>query len=234
MGVLVPEGPIRSKLFDATGSSPKYLGSLMAEIFNLVAAPGSLVLTGFANLTQVAYLMQLAKSVGATRIADVGFNIGFSAMAFLESAPDVQVVSFEIETTNAVRIAKNFIDSRYPDRHELVYGDSIESIPKFAVEKANQGAFDLVFLDGGHEYEVITADIRNGRLLARDGAIIVVDDMTPWYPWGFGPTSAWDEAVSEGLILPLEYVCDGIPKEAIGGPADRVWAVGRFAAGSGR
>lgn len=229
MGVLVPEGPIRSNLFEWADSGVQdRISRHMRQVFQLVTAEGVGLLNGVANITQVSYLSCLARSAGVSRVAEVGFNIGFSSLAFLESGPDVQVVSFEIDTARAVRVAKEFIDSTYPGRHELVYGDSAETLPKYAAQCADGDGFDLIFLDGGHDYGMISADISNSRRLARENAIVIVDDMTPWYPWGVGAMSAWTEAVDAGIIAPLEYVCDGIPRDAVEGPADRVWAVGRF------
>jgi predicted O-methyltransferase YrrM len=229
MGVPVSDGPVRSKLFEVTGSAVEdTVSRLMSQVFQLVTSPGTGLSTGVASVSQVSYLLHLARSAKATRIAEVGFNIGFSSLAFLESGQSVQVTSFEIDMGPAVRVAKEFIDSRYSGRHEIVFGDSAKTLPAYGDRCAESDGFDLIFLDGGHDYDTISADIRNSQRLAHENALVVVDDVTPWYPWGTGGMSAWMEAVQEGTIAPLEYVCDGIPKDMVEGPADRVWAVGRF------
>ena len=180
-----------------------------------------------SGLSQVLYLMYLARARKASSIAEIGFSIGFSSIAFLESSPAVQVTSFEIHNEAPAKSAKEFIDSRYPDRHHLVYGDSTHTVPAFQTPRPTEG-FDLVFIDGGHDYSCVKADITNARRLAKPGATIVVDDLTPWFKWGIGPTTAWDEAVRDDIVTPLEYMSDALAVSRIQGPAERVWAVGQY------
>jgi predicted O-methyltransferase YrrM len=118
------------------------------------------------------------------------------------------------------------VDERYPGRHQLVIGDSRKTVPEYA--DAEGGRFDLVFVDGGHEYEIAVADIDNARRLAKPNGLIVVDDLIPWFPWGAGPYQAWQEAVANGLIDPVESLVDGHVVDVIEEPGDRAWATGRF------
>jgi predicted O-methyltransferase YrrM len=205
------------------------LGSTMKEMFRHVQQAQAGLYEGVTSAAQVAHLSSVAKHFGATRIAEIGFNIGYSAIGFLESSPHARVVSFELDSRPCVELAKEFIDSRYPGRHQLVIGDSVSTLPDYA-HTLDEGCatFDLVFVDGSHEYKTATADIRNSRRIATPGAIVIMDDLTPWYIWGEGPTQAWHESVAAGIIEPLEYRVDGQVVDAIEGPADRAWAVGRF------
>ncbi|MEV7964480.1 class I SAM-dependent methyltransferase [Sphaerisporangium sp. NPDC088356] len=182
---------------------------------------------GISCLAQVLYLMYLARARKASSIAEIGFNIGYSSIAFLESSPQVKVTSFEINTETSVKSAKEFIDSRYPDRHQLIYGDSTQTVPAFQIPGPMDG-FDLIFIDGGHEYSCAKADITNARRLAKPGATLVVDDLTPWFKWGIGPTTAWEEAVRDEIVTPLEYMSDALAVSRIQGPAERAWAVGQY------
>jgi hypothetical protein len=199
----------------------------MEVIFRRAQGPGNVLDDGISCLAQVLYLMYLARARKASSIAEIGFNIGFSSIAFLESSPQAKVTSFEINTEASVESAKEFIDSRYPDRHHLVYGDSTHTIPAFQVPPSSDG-FDLVFIDGGHDYPCVKADIANARRLAKPGATIVVNSLTPWFKWGVGPATAWDEAVRDDIVTPLEYMSDALAVSRVQGPAERVWAVGRY------
>ncbi|MEW9555111.1 O-methyltransferase [Nonomuraea sp. NPDC050783] len=199
----------------------------MEDIFRHAQEHGTALDDGISCLAQVLYLMYLARARKARSIAEIGFNIGYSSIAFLESSPQAKVTSFEINTEAPVKSAKEFIDSRYPDRHHLIYGDSTQTVPAFQAPRPTDG-FDLVFIDGGHEYSCVKADIANARRLAKPGATLVVDDLTPWFKWGIGPAAAWEEAVRDEIVTPLEYMSDALAVDRIQGPAERAWAVGQY------
>ena len=202
---------------------------LMWDVYGHVRDNGARMYEGGASVEEALYLRSVTRLTEAKTVAEIGFNVGFSSIAFLESGPDVTVVSFELDRRHAVELAKDFVDERYPGRHELVIGNSLQTVPAYAETKA--GTFDLVFVDGGHEYEIATADILNSCRLARPGGIIVVDDLTPWHPWGVGPSQAWEEAIGNGLIEPVESFVDGKIVDTITEPGDRAWAAARVTAG---
>jgi Methyltransferase domain len=226
--MLTLDGPIQSTLFTVGHDyDPGPTRGRMRQIFNRVMRDGEDVFEGGASISQVCYLLHLARKTRARTIVEVGFNIGYSCLGFLEASPTTRVISFELNDRPCVGTAKAFIDRHYPGRHRLVIGDSRETLPLYATGMHTDRA-DLIFIDGGHEYDIVTKDIRNASELAGDRAVVVLDDMTPWYPWGTGPTNAWREAIEDGLIAPLEYLTDGTPGDSVVGPADRCWAVGRY------
>lgn len=198
---------------------------LMWEVYGRVRDGGARIYEGGASVAEATYLQELTRSSNAMDIAEVGFNVGFSSIAFLDASPHTRVVSFELDRRRAVELAKEFIDERYPGRHELVIGNSVDTVPGYAQE--NAGRFDLVFVDGGHEYEIASADVHNACRIAKPGALIVMDDLVPWYPWGLGPHQAWREATEGGLVEVIESVVDGRVVDVIEEPGDRAWATAR-------
>jgi len=207
----------------AMATSP--LEALMGDIYLHVREQGAPVFEAGTNPIEAESLRELAAAAGAVRIAEIGFSVGFSALAFLESSAATNVVSFELDERRTVRLAKEFLDERYPGRHELVFGDSRDTLPYYADE--HPYAFDLVFVDGGRTHEIAASDIRHACRLARPQGLVVVDDVIPWLPWGAGPYDAWNEAVAAGLLEPVELRLDGQRVTEITEPGDRAWAVGR-------
>ena len=202
------------------------LSALMWRVYHHVREGGADMSEGGASVAEATYLRDLAARHGAGWVIEIGFNLGFSAIAFLESGPDTRVISFELDDRPSVRLAKQFVDEHYPGRHELVLGDSLTTVTAFASDRPERA--DLVFVDGGHDYEVAAADLRNARGVSRPGGHVVIDDLVPWYPWGVGPTLAWTEAEATGLLAVDESYVDGRRVAEISAPGDRAWSAGRF------
>jgi predicted O-methyltransferase YrrM len=176
---------------------------------------------------ELEFLYKIAKHNNVQRVGEIGFHTGLSCYAFLKANRYVQVTSFDIGSHPYISIAKKIVDRRFPGRHTLVYGDSTSTVPEF--KSKNPGMmFDLIFIDGGHEYATAQADISNMKALAHPYTIVIIDDLTPWFPWGRGPTRAWMEAIQSGLIIQRELYKDGKPVSAIAPPGARSWAVGNY------
>lgn len=56
-------------------------------------------------------------------------------------------------------------------RADFVAGDSARTVPGIP------GPFDLILVDGGHEYEQAIADLNNSWPLLRTGGLLVLDDV---------------------------------------------------------
>jgi FkbM family methyltransferase len=139
---------------------------------------------------------------GVKNILEIGFNAGHSSVLFLKTNPNCDVVSFDLDEHYYVQQAKEYIDYTYPNRHTLVIGDSRVSVPEYPDQK-----FDLIFIDGGHQFEIAQKDLLNCRRFAHSGTIVVMDDITykSSASWTIGPSSAWIEAKNSGLVT--ELVC---------------------------
>jgi len=151
---------------------------------------------------QMDRLHELIATHKPTRILEIGFNAGNSAEFLLRAHPEIEVVSVDIGAYDYVRTAKHAIDRFYPGRHTLILGDSTQAIPKLT-KMLRSSPFDLIFIDGGHEYPVATADLRNCRALAHPDTIVIMDDTyrsSGGYHFNVGPTKAWDEAEAAGSV----------------------------------
>jgi predicted O-methyltransferase YrrM len=199
----------------------------MDEMIRFLASRGQMALEGSSSPEQQDYLRRLVRQSSARLVGEIGFNAGFSSLAFLSAGAKVQVVSFDIGCHEIVRHAKEFVDAQFPGRHELIIGNSTSSVPTYGIEHPAV-SFDIVFIDGGHDYDTVRKDIANLKVLSHPGTSVVVDDLTPWLAWGEGPTRAWNQAVSQGIIVPVEIFRDGRLVHAIEPPGERSWARGRY------
>ena len=144
-------------------------------------------------LQQVEDLIQLTNKSNI-KVMEIGFNAGHSADVFLRNNSNLTLTSFDLGEHNYGLVAKEFIDITYPNRHTLILGDSRETVPKF-IDENKDTKFDVIFIDGGHAYDIATADIDNCFQLAHKDTIVILDDTTftaGWdKEWTIGPTRAW-------------------------------------------
>ncbi len=150
-------------------------------------------------------LQVLASNDSIKNILEIGFNAGHSADIFLGINSNAIMVSFDIEEHSYVKIAKEFIDLFYPNRHTLILGDSTKTIPKYE----SNVKFDLIFIDGGHSYEVARADLLNCKRFAHKDTIVIMDDTMfkkEWTTeWTVGPTRAWQEGIKNNMIIEIDH-----------------------------
>ena len=153
-------------------------------------------------MPQQVDLIQLSKQPGM-RILEIGFNAGHSAEIFLKNNPTATITSLDIGYHNYVLAAKEFIDLTYPGRHTLIIGDSRNSVLQYEGAK-----FDLIFIDGGHAYEIAQADLKNCFRLAHEDTIIAMDDTMMTKEWEvghtIGPTRTWLEHIQENKFRRIE------------------------------
>lgn len=163
---------------------------------------------GHINITpeydaKAKYFVGLLQShPNVKNITEIGFCLGHSSEVFLCARPDVKVVSFDMMYHWFNYAGKQYIDMKHPGRHQLVQGDSLREVPLFT--KKNKGMiFDLILIDGGHEYEVALEDIINMQYLAGPDTILIMDDTD------FEPVArAWNECIENGLVEEFEKRSD--------------------------
>ena len=140
----------------------------------------------------------LQKDPNIKNVTEIGFCLGHSSDVFLSARSDIKVISFDMMYRWFNDAGKQYIDMKYPGRHQLIRGDSLENVPVFA--ERNPGmVFDLILIDGGHEYHVALNDIINMQRLAGPNTILIMDDTD------FEPVDrAWKECVANGLVEEIE------------------------------
>jgi predicted O-methyltransferase YrrM len=154
-------------------------------------------------------LIKLCKQTNPLNIMEIGFNAGNSSELFLKNS-NAYIYSFDIgEHFNSyLKYGKMFINYKFPNRHTLVFGDSRESIIKFHNNHPDK-KFDIIFIDGGHDYEIAISDLLNCRNLAHQGTILIMDDIVKddYMSAGYtlGPTKAWNECVTNNIISETNY-----------------------------
>jgi predicted O-methyltransferase YrrM len=160
-------------------------------------------------------LIELCSNDFIKSILEIGFNGGHSADLFLSSS-NATVLSFDLGENLCVQTAKDYIDIKYPSRHQLILGNSVDTIPQYISQYPNT-TFDLIFIDGCHDYDVAITDILNCRNLANKNTVVIVDDIiiaddySLQKSWTLGPSKAWAECILDGVVchISAEMYCAG-------------------------
>jgi predicted O-methyltransferase YrrM len=153
---------------------------------------------------QVEDLIYLTKDQG--QVMEIGFNAGHSAEIFLQNNPNLILTSFDLGGHHYVSTAKEYIDATFPNRHTLILGDSTITIPKY-IENNKDKKYDLIFIDGGHAYEIAKSDLENCFHLSHSETIVILDDTIYTPEWveshTVGPSKIWEEYLQEKKIVEL-------------------------------
>jgi predicted O-methyltransferase YrrM len=111
---------------------------------------------------------------------EIGLNGGHSALLCLIVNPTLTLVAVDLFRHSYVKEAAQFLKERFPRRFHYVRGDSRDVLPRMSLERPKQ-RFDAIHVDGGHGDDVAYADVSNSLRLARQNALLVLDDMqAPW------------------------------------------------------
>lgn len=152
---------------------------------------------------QINDLVYLSKKQNIN-IMEIGFNAGHSADTFLKNNTSLKLTSFDIGSHNYVSVAKEYIDMTYPNRHTLILGNSMLTIPKFIQDNPDI-KFDLIFIDGGHDYGIVKSDMENCFHLAHKDTVLAVDDTVFIPGWEqtytIGPTRIWNEYLEQNKVI---------------------------------
>lgn len=164
---------------------------------------------GLSEELEVKYLeaIRRIKEVEKIRlIIEIGFNDGRSAEYFLRMNEKVRVISFDLLEHEYSYIGKKYIDNKYRDRHILIGGSSLNSITTYSriINDIKREIGDVIFIDGGHIYDIAYSDIINMEEYADRETAVIVDNVVAHKNSGRQVYYAYRKAIDNGIILNQE------------------------------
>ncbi|MES2344929.1 MAG: class I SAM-dependent methyltransferase [Chlamydiota bacterium] len=135
------------------------------------------VTEGYVTNTQKAqFNARLQELPNIKSILEIGLNAGHSAENFFQNCPNLECfVSVDINLHPYTQHALEKLQARYQERFIPVIGDSTLKIPEYAVQHPKK-KFDLIYIDGNHDYSYCLRDILNCFFVAHEETIVWIDD----------------------------------------------------------
>lgn len=108
-------------------------------------------------------------------LLEINFNSGLLTDILLENNKDLKIVSFDLCDYDYVLTSKEYIDKKFPDRHNLIIGNSVINIPLYQKYNKND-IFDIILINCDKNNEDINIDINNCLSLTNKDSIIIINN----------------------------------------------------------
>ena len=104
--------------------------------------------------------IDINKTLPIKSVLEFGFNTGWSTYIILKTLGDTTVTSIEIYKFNNAEIAVQRLKNLFPNRTNIVWGDSRDIYKKVISNKIilPNNKYDTAFIDGGHFPEIVEKD----------------------------------------------------------------------------
>lgn len=99
---------------------------------------------------------ECVRVVKPKHIFEIGFNLGYGSAVWLNIS-SAKVTSIDISSKAETLAAANYLKEIYPDRFTFMLGDSLRALEFM---RYHNHKFDMAFIDGNHEEEAVTQDIK--------------------------------------------------------------------------
>jgi len=150
---------------------------------------------------KASLLIKISNFFNSKKILELGTNVGLGTYALKLGSPQAELVTIEGNPELC-----NFSQSQFK-KLDLAKINLIESEFSKGLEKLDKQCFDLIFIDGNHQYQS-TLDYFRWSLnhLTVDG-LIIFDDIY----WSKQMTQAWEEIINDNQIhLSIDFFYLGI------------------------
>lgn len=139
---------------------------------------------------QFSDLMNFCHNKSISNVLEIGFLHGSSALMFLmNTSGTVTSIDFSENTES-----ENYIKNMFPDRFNILHGHSKDILLNLIPENKT---YDLIYIDGGHEYKTVRDDILACQYLIHDNTYIIMNDVVTDSDlcmfWNNGPTQVYNE-----------------------------------------
>ena len=144
----------------------------------------------------------LAKQPWVLNVCEIGFGAGHGAISWISAKSDLKYYAFDDGVHLYTKQMADFLLNKYPNQFEIMFGNSVLTVPQFTRAKNRKTTCDVVVIDGSTDYSSVMADLTNMRYLAnKDHPLVMLANYVPDSEDGpLDSNKAWKEAMKSGLI----------------------------------
>lgn len=151
------------------------------------------------EIEQIEFLTEICHSLKPKNILEIGSGWGISASTFMSCLPHAHLTTID-PRENLPEFHERTVN--YNDRITKILGRSGDN-PKnpkyhshnFRILEKFKNKFDLIYIDGSHNYEDVKYDLENSIKLINKNGIIALDDY--FHAHNFDGTYGVSKAVAE-------------------------------------
>jgi mannosyltransferase OCH1-like enzyme len=158
----------------------------------------------FQNLELFEDIIDICKKYNFSNILEIGFLFGASSLMFLANT-NANVTSIDHKCINP--LFEEHLISLYPNRFKIIYDNSNNVIPTL------NNIYDLIFLDGSHDFNVIYNDICNSLNIVNKDTVFILNDVVTddklHKCWNDGPTRILKFLSDYINIIFVNCYCEG-------------------------
>jgi len=128
------------------------------------------------DATSLVAITAIASGIDARSIFEFGTYTGVTTRQLASACPSASIVTIDLPPTGEhFHAGSAFAGTEEAARITQILADSttFDFSPY-------QGSMDLVFVDAGHDYELVRADSEHALEIVRPGGWVVWDDYTTW------------------------------------------------------
>lgn len=117
----------------------------------------------------ISFWQTVKQKTGFKKLVEIGFNAGHSSSILLTLFDDITIQSFDIGQFDITHSNGKLVKERFGDRFNLTIKPS-EQITYGEVNGA-----DILFIDGGHDYPIVSGDVdlwENSNI-----PYVIIDDL---------------------------------------------------------
>lgn len=143
---------------------------------------------------QFSDMMNFCHSKTFCNVLEIGFLHGSSSLMFLMNT-NANVTSIDRSMNEQ---SEEYLINMFPNRFKMIHGSSKEVLSSLLTEGV---LYDLIYIDGGHEYKTVKDDILACQYLITDECYIIMNDVVTDSDlcmfWNNGPTQVYNEIDKE-------------------------------------